>query len=275
MEQYLIQYTAQHIAVAGGGGGDFHGLADGTAETAGGVGVLGKDLAAHIGGHAGAGSDRCAVGAHDLAAEGFLLIAHLDHVDLAVQPEVAAGHGEGGTPLARARFGGHALEALFLGVVSLRDGAVQLVAAAGVVAFEFIVDLRRGAEGLFQSVGAAQRTRTVHPVVFPDLVRDGDVGRGVVQFLLYQLIAENAVQLLGRHGLEGAGVQQGSGLVFHIGPHIVPCGGQLRFFQIKLVRDVRFGLHKACPFRAGCTCRPLLAGQEGKIKTAPVPKHIA
>ena len=47
------------------------------------------------------------------------------------------------------------------------------------------------------------------------------------------------------------------------------------FFQIKLVRDVRFGLHKACPFRAGCTCRPLLAGQEGKIKTAPVPKHIA
>lgn len=31
----------------------------------------------------------------------------------------------------------------------------------------------------------------------------------------------------------GAGVQQGSGLVFHIGPHIVPCGGQLRFFQIK------------------------------------------
>ena len=36
-----------------------------------------------------------------------------------------------------------------------------------------------------------------------------------------------------RHGLEGAGVQQGSGLAFHIGPHIVPCGGQLRFFQIK------------------------------------------
>ena len=31
----------------------------------------------------------------------------------------------------------------------------------------------------------------------------------------------------------GAGVQQGSGFVFHIGPHIVPCGGQLRFFQIK------------------------------------------
>ena len=34
-------------------------------------------------------------------------------------------------------------------------------------------------------------------------------------------------------GLLGAGVQQGSGHVFHIGPHIVPCGGQLRFFQIK------------------------------------------
>ena len=59
------------------------------------------------------------------------------------------------------------------------------------------------------------------------------ISRGVVQLLLYQLIAENAVQLPGCHGLEGAGVQQGSGLVFHIGPHIVPCSGQLRFFQIK------------------------------------------
>ena len=97
----------------------------------------------------------------------------------------------------------------------------------------------------------------------------------IVQLLADQLIAEHRAQVLKAHGLSGAGIQQGSGLVFHIGPHIVPCGGQLRFFQIKLVRDVRFGLHKACPFRAGCTCRPLLAGQEGKIKTAPVPKHIA
>ncbi len=33
---------------------------------------------------------------------------------------------------------------------------------------------------------------------------------------------------------------------------IVPCGGQLGFFQVIFVRDVRFGLHKACPFRGRC-----------------------
>ena len=60
----------------------------------------------------------------------------------------------------------------------------------------------------------------LHQAVVVELAEDA--GRGVVQLLLYRLIAENAVQLPGRHGLEGAGVQQGSGLVLHIGPHIVP-----------------------------------------------------
>ena len=50
-------------------------------------------------------------------------------------------------------------------------------------------------------------------------------------------------------------------------------GGQLRFFQIKLVRDVRFGFHKACPFRAG-NAHPgrCFAGQEGKTKNRSCPK---
>ena len=118
-------------------------------------GVLGQDLAAYIGGHAGTGGDGSAVGAHYLAAERLLLVAHLDHVDLAIQPEIAAGHGERGAPLAGARLSGHAFQALLLGVVGLRNGAVQLVAAAGVVALELIVDLGRGAQGFFQPVGAA------------------------------------------------------------------------------------------------------------------------
>ena len=67
------------------------------------------------------------------------------------------------------------------------------MAAAGVVALEFVVNFGRGAQGFFQPVGAAQRTRMVHAIVFPDLVRDGDAGRGVVQFLLHQFVTENAV----------------------------------------------------------------------------------
>ena len=67
------------------------GGADGAAQATGGVRVLGQDLAAHVGGHAGAGGHGSIVGAHDLAAEGLLLIADLDHVHLAVQPEITAG----------------------------------------------------------------------------------------------------------------------------------------------------------------------------------------
>ena len=53
----------------------------------------------------------------------------------------------------------------------------------------------------------------------------------------------------------GAGVQQGSGLVFHIGPHIVPCGGQLRFFQIKAEKNEVVLLPETCA-RGMNTSRP-------------------
>ena len=101
------------------------------------------------GGLRGRGSDGGAVGPHDLAAEGLLLVAeHLTMIDLAVQTQVCAGHGQGRAPLAGAGLGGNALEALLLGVIGLGDGAVQLVGAGGIVALKLVVDLRRGAQGL-------------------------------------------------------------------------------------------------------------------------------
>ena len=54
----------------------------------------------------------------------------------------------------------------------------------------------------------------------------------------------------------GAGVQQGSGLAFHIGPHIVPCGGQLRFFQIKAESEVVLLLLPETCARGMNTSRP-------------------
>ena len=150
----LVQDRAQHIAVAGVGDGNFHRLGDGAAQGAGGSGMLRENLSSHIGGVGRRGCHGGAVGAHDLTPEGLLLIADLYHVNLAVQAEVGAGHGEGRAPLAGAGLGGDALEALLLCVVGLGDGGIQLVAAAGIVALKLVIDVGRGLELLLQAVSA-------------------------------------------------------------------------------------------------------------------------
>ena len=226
--------------------------------------MLGQDLPAHGGGVGGGGGDGGAVGPHHFPAEGLLLVGDLDHVDLAVQAQIGAGHGEGRAPLTGAGLGGHALQALLLGVVGLGDGGVELVGAGGVVALELVVDLGRGLELFLQAVGPDQGGGTVHFIEVPDLFGDRDVGVVVVQFLLDQLLAEHALQLLGGHGLAGAGVEQRGGLVFHVGPDVVPCLGHLVFFQINLVGDLFVCSHVgSAPFYG--------SGTEGKTKNAPVP----
>ena len=105
------------------------------------------------------------------------LIGALDHVDLAVQTQIAAGHGQGRAPLAGAGLGGDAPQALVLGVVGLGDGAVELVGAGGAVALELVIDLRRGAQGALEEVGTHERARTEHPVEVANLVRNRKPGR--------------------------------------------------------------------------------------------------
>ena len=178
-----------------------------------------------------------AVGSHDLPAEGLLLIADLDHEDLAVQIKVGAGHAQGRAPLAGAGLGGDALKALLLGVVCLRDGGIELMGTAGVVALEFVVDLRRSLELLLQAVGPDQRGRTIHLVEILDLLGDGNVGVFVIQLLLHQLVTEHAAKLLRGHGLVGAGIEQRGRLVLHVRPDIVPCLRHLRLFEVDLVGD--------------------------------------
>ena len=84
VQQHLIEHAAQHIAVAGVLGGSFHGLGDGAAQAAGGAGEFFVDLPAHFRFHGGGGGHGSAVGPHDLPAEGLLLIAALDHENLAI-----------------------------------------------------------------------------------------------------------------------------------------------------------------------------------------------
>ena len=57
------------------------------------------------------------------------------------------------------------------------------------------------------------------------------------------------VEYLGRHGLEGAGIEQGGGLVLHVRAHVVPGLGHLVLFQVDLVGNVvLFGCHSAFSF---------------------------
>ena len=75
------------------------------------------------------------------------------------------------------------------------------MAAAGVVALEFVIDLGRGLELFLQAVGPDQGGRPVHFIKVPDLLGDLDVGGGVVQLLGHQLVAEDGLELVGGHGL--------------------------------------------------------------------------
>ena len=233
----MVQNRTQDVAVTLLVGGGFHGLGDGAAQGTAGAGMLGQNLTAHLGGVGGGRRHLCAVGPHDLPAKGLLLIGALDHVHLAVQTQVSTGHAQSGAPLTGAGLGGYALEALLFGIIGLGNGGVQLVAAGGVVALEFIIDFGRCLELFLQAVGPDQGRRTVHLIEIPDLLGDVDIGGDVVQFLLYQLLAEHRLQVGGGHGLMGARMQQRGGLVLHIGPHVIPGLGHLVLFQVDFIGD--------------------------------------
>ena len=240
VEQNLVENAAQNIAVAGSGGGCFNGFGNGAAQRAGGSGMLLQYLPSHFGGHRWGGGDAGAVSTHYFTTEGLLLIGALDHIYLAVQAQIGAGHGQGSAPLTGTGLGSDTLQTLVLGVIGLGDGGVQLVGAGGVVAFKLVVDLGRGLELLLQAVGADQGGGTVHFVEVQYLLGNGNVRCVVVQFLFHQLVTEHCAKLLGGHRLESTGIKEGGGLVFHVGPDVVPGLGHLAFFQVDFVGDLVF-----------------------------------
>src|SRR5450756_2952674 len=94
-----------------------HGLADGDAEAAERLRVLGQHGAPGVGLVAGAGYHVGAPELHHAAPIGLLVVAHLDHVDHALEAEHLAGHAERAAPLAGAGLGGEARGAVDLVVV--------------------------------------------------------------------------------------------------------------------------------------------------------------
>ena len=70
-----------------------------------------------------------AISTHNLAAERLLLIRTLHHKHLTVKAEVRASHTQSSTPLAGTGLSRDTLQSLLLGIVSLRDSRIQLMAA--------------------------------------------------------------------------------------------------------------------------------------------------
>ena len=91
-----------------------------------------------------------AVGFHQRAAVGLLIVGHAHLEDGHVDAEQRAGEGERGAPLASAGLGGEPLDARLLVVPSLRHRRVRLVRAGRRDALILVVDLGRGAERLLQ-----------------------------------------------------------------------------------------------------------------------------
>ena len=116
--------------------------------------------------------------------------------------------------------------------------------ARGVVALKLVVDLSGGLELLLQAVGAHQGSGTVHLVEGADLLGDLHEGRGIVQLLLDQLVAEDGAEILVGHGLKGLGIEQGGGLILHIGAEVVPCLGHIGLADVYFVRNLFF--HFGC-----------------------------
>ena len=239
MQQYLIEHRAQYIALGAVAlNSGLNGFRDRTAQTAGGVRVLGQNLAANLGGR-GRGRGNAAVkDAHDCLAEGLLLVGALDHEYVTGQIEVAARLAQRGAPLTGTGLGGHAGQTLLFSVVGLRDRRIELVRTGGIVALELVVDLCRGSQRLFQCVSTDKRGRTVHFIDFLDLFRDIDISMGLVQFLTSEFFAENRVEIALGHGLEGCRMQHRVGLFLHDRTQIEPLLGHLVFGQIQTMGNL-------------------------------------
>ncbi len=111
------------------------------------------------------------------------------------------------------------------------------MASAGVVSFELIINVRRGLEFFFQVVGSHQGSGTIHRIEILDIRGNFKIGGVVIQLLANKLFAKHGFQFFRSHGLLCPRIEEGSRLVFHICPEIVPGLGYLVFSEVDFVGD--------------------------------------
>ena len=126
--------------------GVLDGFGDGTPETPIRFGEIGQNLSSNFGRIRRRWRHARTIGAHDFATERLLFIAHFDHEDDAIEPEIGACHRQRRAPLTSARFGRHAFETLVFGIIRLRNRRIELVRTRCIVSLEFVIDVRRRAE---------------------------------------------------------------------------------------------------------------------------------
>ena len=156
VDEHVVEHAAERIIGVGVLGGDFDRLGNGDAEAAGRVRRLGENGLAGVGFLARAGDAGGAVGFHQRAPVGLLVVAHLDHEDFDFEAEHLPGEGERRAPLPGAGLGRQLGDAGFLVVEGLRHRGVRLVAARRRDALVFVENARRRIE---QTVPAGARGR--------------------------------------------------------------------------------------------------------------------
>ena len=207
-----------------------HRLADGNAEASGAVRGSRPGCAGPPRSRRGAGHAARAVRFHQGAAVGFLLEAHLDHVDVDLEPEQGAGETQCRAPLAGAGLGGQLGDALGLVVVSLGDGGVGLVAAGRAGALVLVVDAGRCIEDALQPPRPVQGRRAPHAVDVAHLLGDFDGALGA-HLLADQGHREKRRQVLGTDGLAGAGIEHRRQGLRQVGGDVVPTLGYVAFVE--------------------------------------------
>ena len=103
MHQHVVEHGAQRVFGVGVLGRDFDRFRNRDAEAAGRIGMLFEDRAPGIGLVARACDALRAIGLHQRAAVGLLIVGDLDHVDFDFEAEQSAGEGERRAPLPRSR----------------------------------------------------------------------------------------------------------------------------------------------------------------------------
>ena len=171
-----------------------------------------------------------AVGFHQRAAIGFLVVGDADLKDGDLEAEQRAGERQRRAPLAGAGLGREPRDALLLVVPGLRHRGVRLVRARRRDAFVLEIDLRRRVERPLETARADERRRPPHAVDVAD--RLGDVDRAFGRYLLEdQRHREQRLEIGGADRLLRSRMQHRRQRLRQIGREVVPGLRDLRFVE--------------------------------------------
>ena len=234
----MVEHRSKHILAVGRGARQFHSLRNGGAERTLIVGIVGNNVLTGASWHTWRCYHLCAVGLHDRAAIGLLVIRHLHHIHCQCQAEVLCRQRQRRAPLSSASFGGDVRHALLLAVVGLCYCRVELMRPHRAYALVLKIDMCRRVKKFLQSACSHQRGRAPNLIHFAHLLRNFNPLVGGVEFLVGASLIEQRIEVLRLHGLLVGWVKHRARLIFHISHHVVPCSGNIFFLKEKFLRRV-------------------------------------